>query len=46
MENPKLKKMAEEWLEEATITQIQEKFAQGELTSKELVLMYLDRIAK
>ncbi|WP_026564465.1 amidase family protein [Bacillus sp. UNC41MFS5] len=46
MEDQKLKKMTEEWLEEATITQIQEKFAHGELTAKELVLMYLHRIAK
>ncbi|WP_144552802.1 amidase family protein [Bacillus sp. X1(2014)] len=46
MEDPKLKEMDVEWFEEATITQIQEKFTQGELTSKELVLMYLHRIAK
>jgi len=45
MENPKLKKLYDDWLEEVTITQIQEKFDKGELTSKELVLMYLHRIA-
>src|SRR4051812_44839014 len=45
MENPKLKKYLEEWLEEATINQIQEKLANGELTSKELALMYLYRIS-
>ncbi|MFL6557254.1 MAG: amidase family protein [Bacillus sp. (in: firmicutes)] len=45
MEDPKLTIMHKEWLEEATITQIQEKFENGELTSKELVLMYLHRIA-
>ncbi|MBV7506333.1 amidase [Bacillus sp. sid0103] len=45
MEDKKLKKMNEEWLEEATITQIQEMLESGELTSKELVLMYLHRIA-
>ncbi|HYK75176.1 MAG TPA: amidase [Pseudoneobacillus sp.] len=46
MENPKLKKLSEEWLIEATIEQMQEKMESGELTSKELVLMYLNRIAK
>jgi amidase len=45
MENPKLIKMHDEWLEEATIAQIQEKLETGELTSKELVLMYLHRIS-
>ncbi|MEH7075568.1 amidase family protein [Neobacillus drentensis] len=45
MENPKLKKLYDTWLEETTITQIQEKFEKGELTSKELVLMYIHRIA-
>jgi amidase len=45
MEDPKLKKWQEDWLEEATITQIQEKFDNGELTSKELVLMYIHRIS-
>lgn len=45
MENPKLKKYYEEWLEEATISQIQEKLDSGELTSKELVLLYLKRIS-
>lgn len=34
-----------EWLEEVTIAQLQEKFQNGELTSKELTLMYLRRIA-
>jgi amidase len=45
MEDPKLIKMHDEWLEEVTITQIQEKLETGELTSKELVLMYLHRIS-
>jgi amidase len=45
MENPKLNKLLNEWLEEATITQMQEKMTNGELTSKELVLMYLHRIS-
>ncbi|MBO0960650.1 amidase [Neobacillus sp. MM2021_6] len=46
MENPKLKKYLEEWLEETTISEIQEKLASGELTSKELVLLYLHRISR
>jgi amidase len=45
VENPKLKKYYDEWLEEATITQMQEKLDSGELTSKELVLLYLKRIS-
>lgn len=45
MENPKLKKYLNEWIEEATITQMQEKMTSGELTSKELVMMYLHRIS-
>ncbi|WML57504.1 amidase family protein [Neobacillus sp. PS2-9] len=45
MENIKLKQMHDEWLEEVTITEIQEKLDSGELTSKELVLMYLHRIS-
>ncbi|EKN69998.1 amidase [Neobacillus bataviensis LMG 21833] len=45
MENQKLKKYLEEWLEEITISEIQEKFASGDLTSKELVLLYLHRIS-
>jgi amidase len=44
MENPKLRKLADEWLPEATIDQMQEKMESGELTSKELVLLYLNRI--
>ncbi|WP_045524453.1 amidase family protein [Neobacillus niacini] len=45
MENPKLNKYLNDWIEEATITQMQEKMTNGELTSKELVLMYLHRIS-
>ena len=45
MENVKLKKWLDEWLEEVTIKQIQDKFECGELTSTELVLMYLHRIS-
>lgn len=45
MENPKLKKYYEEWIEEATIAQMQEKMESGELTSRDLVTMYMHRIA-
>ncbi|MFJ7725027.1 amidase family protein [Neobacillus sp. NPDC097160] len=46
MENSKLKKCLEEWLEEVTISEIQEKMENGRLSSKELVLMYLHRISR
>ncbi|WP_059172457.1 amidase family protein [Bacillus sp. FJAT-27445] len=46
MQNPKLKELHDTWLEEATIGDMQEKMMMGELTSKELVLMYLYRISK
>ncbi|MGV3466157.1 MAG: amidase family protein [Heyndrickxia sp.] len=46
MENPKLEGLQQEWLVEATISEMQEKMQEGELTSKELVLMYLHRIAQ
>ncbi|MBM7660441.1 amidase [Bacillus mesophilus] len=45
MRNPKLEKLKEEWLVEVTIDQIQEAMDKGDLTAKELVLLYLDRIA-
>ena len=45
MKNPKLQKLLDEWLPEATIDDIQKKMSSGELTSKQLVLMYLNRIA-
>ncbi|MEH7253098.1 amidase family protein [Neobacillus niacini] len=45
MENPKLNKFLDEWLEDASITKMQEKMSSGELTSKELVTMYLHRIS-
>jgi amidase len=46
MENPKLQQLSEEWLLETTVDQMQEKMNNDELTSKDLVLMYLNRIAK
>ncbi|MED3561357.1 amidase family protein [Bacillus xiapuensis] len=45
MENPKLQKLHDEWLEEATIQEMQEKLSSGELTSKELIMLYLHRIS-
>ncbi|CEG25611.1 amidase family protein [Bacillus sp. B-jedd] len=46
MQNPKLKNLHDTWLEEATIADLQGKMAEGSLTSKELVLMYLYRISQ
>jgi amidase len=46
MENLKLKQLSEEWLIETNIDEMQVKMNNGELTSKDLVLMYLNRIAK
>ncbi|MFD1739236.1 amidase family protein [Bacillus salitolerans] len=45
MFNPKLEKLKVEWLVEATIDQIQNAMEAKEITAKELVLLYLDRIA-
>lgn len=45
MENPKLKRCLDDWLEEASISEMQEKLAEGEITSKELVFLYLHRIS-
>lgn len=45
MENPKLKKLHDDWLIEATIDEMQDKMSAGEVTSRELVQMYLNRIA-
>ncbi|MFC4321655.1 amidase family protein [Litchfieldia salsa] len=45
MENKRLEALSENWLVEATIDDIQEKLTNNEITSKELVLMYLNRIA-
>ncbi|MCC3358047.1 amidase family protein [Bacillus sp. REN16] len=45
MENKILKNLANDWLIEATIDSIQEKYEKDELTAKQLVLMYLHRIA-
>ena len=45
MQNQKLKNLFDEWIEEASISVMQEKLTTGELTSKELVLLYLKRIS-
>ncbi|GIN70224.1 amidase [Bacillus sp. J14TS2] len=45
MENPLLKKLHDEWLIEATIEDMQEKLASGDITSVALVHMYLYRIS-
>lgn len=46
MENTRLDNLKNEWLIEATIDDIQKKLDSGEITSKELVMMYLGRIAE
>ncbi|MBT2654795.1 amidase [Bacillus sp. ISL-18] len=45
MQKPKWNKRVEEWLEEASIRTMQEKLTAGEITSKELTLLYLKRIS-
>ncbi|WP_409252934.1 amidase [Bacillus sp. SCS-153A] len=45
MENPQLEKYKNEWLIETTINELTDKLHTGEITSQELVLIYLDRIA-
>ncbi|MBU9710693.1 amidase family protein [Evansella tamaricis] len=44
MHNPNLQQLKDTWLPEATIEEIQKKLASNDLTSRELVLMYLDQI--
>lgn len=46
MENPRLKNFHDDYLLEATIEELQEKMQNGEITSKELVLMYMNRIGQ
>ncbi len=45
MQDPKLNELYESWLNEATIDDIQSKMESGELTSQELVVLYLKKIA-
>jgi amidase len=46
MQNEKLEQLKNDWLVEVTIDEIYEKLNNHELTSRELVLMYLSRIAE
>ncbi|MGZ4112943.1 MAG: amidase family protein, partial [Tumebacillaceae bacterium] len=46
MENIQTLVTTDEWLVEATIEDLQEKMASGEVTSAQLVLLYFDRIAR
>jgi len=46
MHNPYLQQLSEEWLIEATIDDMQQLMEEGKLTSRHLVLMYIDRIAR
>ncbi|EDL63883.1 amidase [Bacillus sp. SG-1] len=46
MENPQLEQQKNEWLIEATISELNDKLHTGEITSHDLVLMYLGRIAE
>lgn len=45
MLDDKLKKLQSEWLDEATISAMQEKMSSGELTAEELTYMYIDTIS-
>ncbi|WP_421383664.1 amidase [Bacillus salacetis] len=45
MINPKLEKLKNDWLIDATIEDIQKKLHNNEISSQDLVLMYFDRIA-
>ncbi|WP_339253983.1 amidase family protein [Sporosarcina sp. FSL W8-0480] len=44
--NGKLERLRKEWLEEATIRQMQQKMGNNEINSEELVIMYLQRISE
>lgn len=46
MHNPTLKQLSAEWLIEATIDDMQQGMEEGKLTSRDLVLMYFDRITR
>ena len=45
MLDDKLKKLQSEWLDEATISAMQEKMSSGELSAEELTFMYIDTIS-
>ncbi|TXC89692.1 amidase [Metabacillus litoralis] len=46
MKDEQLEQLKNEWIVEATISEIQEKLENKEITSKELVLIYLSRISE
>ncbi|MDT8860923.1 amidase family protein [Alkalihalobacillus sp. MEB130] len=46
MINPRLQKIEESWFLDATIDELQERMSKEEVTAKDLVLIYLDRIAR
>ncbi|WP_409299754.1 amidase family protein [Peribacillus sp. SCS-155] len=46
MYNPRLDELSENWLPEKSIADLQQALANGEVTSKDLVLMYMARIAR
>ena len=45
MLDEKLKQLQSDWLDEATISEMNEKMSNGELTAEELTLMYIDNIS-
>ena len=45
MLDDKLKKLQSDWLDEATISAMQEKMSSGELSAEELTFMYIDTIS-
>jgi len=45
MLDEKLKRLQSDWLDEATISEMNEKMNNGELTAEELTLMYIDTIS-
>ena len=46
LKDEQLEQLKNEWIVEATISEIQEKLENKEITSKELVLIYLSRISE
>lgn len=46
MINPKLQHIHDTWFLDATIDELQQRMDNGEVTARELVLLYLDRIAR
>ncbi|EMR05459.1 Glutamyl-tRNA(Gln) amidotransferase subunit A [Bhargavaea cecembensis DSE10] len=46
MQNERLERIRDEWLEEASIREMQEKMEKGDVTAEELTVMYLSRISE